>query len=141
MNAVCSFLKIGEILLKQNKITVEQLNEVLKLQILSGKKTGELLIEKNYINEITLLNALSKQLEIEVVNLDNYYADSDAVKLLTENTAKRTCSIPLKVWNDRILVAMDDPLNIFYINDIEAETNRTVETVIAPKSQIIFSNE
>ena len=141
MNAVCSFLKIGEILLKQNKITAEQLNEVLKLQILNERKFGELLIEKNYINEMTLLNALSKQLGIEVVNLDNYYADSDAVNLLTENTAKRTCSIPLRAWNDRILVAIDDPLNIFYIKDIEAETNRIVETVIAPKSQIISSIE
>ena len=58
---------------------------------------------------------------------------------MSENTAKRTCSIPLKVWEDKILIAMDDPLNIFHIEDIEAETGRKAEIVLACKSQIIES--
>lgn len=62
MNIACSLSKIGEILLKQNKITDEQLNEALILQASNGKKLGEILIERGYITEITLLEALSEQL-------------------------------------------------------------------------------
>ena len=124
MNNICSFLKIGEILLSKKEITPEQLNEALILQPAITKKLGEILIENNYITEITLVRALSEQLKIEAVNLDNYYISTDATELLSENTAKRTCSIPLKVWEDKILIAMDDPLNIFHIEDIEAETGR-----------------
>jgi len=47
----------------------------------------------------------------------------------------------LKVWEDKILIAMDDPLNIFHIEDIEAETGKKVEIVLACKSQIIESIE
>ncbi len=52
MNIACSLSKIGEILLKQNKITDEQLNEALILQASNGKKLGEILIERGYITEI-----------------------------------------------------------------------------------------
>ena len=139
MNNICSFLKIGEILLSKKEITPEQLNEALILQPAINKKLGEILIENNYITEITLVRALSEQSKIEAVNLDNYYISADATGLLSENTAKRTCSIPLKVWEDKILIAMDDPLNIFHIEDIEAETGRKAEIVLACKSQIIES--
>lgn len=141
MNVICSLSKIGEILLKHKKIIHEQLSEALKLQSTNNKKLGEILMEKGYISETTLLRALSEQLNIEVVNLDNYHVNTDAVRLLSEKTAKRTCSVPLKHWEDRILVAMEDPLNIFYIEDIESETGRIAETVLASKTQIMDSIE
>lgn len=141
MNAVCSLSKIGEILLKQKKITQDQLSEALKLQSPNNKKLGEILIDKGYISEITLLRALSEQLKIEVVNLDNYYIDIDATELLSEKTAKRTCSIPLKHCEDGLLVAMEDPLNIFYLEDIEAEIKCKAEIVLASKAQIINAIE
>ena len=141
MNTIYSLSMIGELLLRQKKITNEQLSEALKLQPINNKKLGEILIEKGYISEITLLRALSEQLKIEVVNLDNYYINTDATKLLSENTAKRTCSIPLKIWEDKILIAMNDPLNIFAIEDIEAETGRKAEAVLASKKKIINAIE
>jgi len=141
MNNICSFLKIGEVLLSQKEITLGQLNEALKLQPAGSKKLGEILIDNNYVTEVTLVKALSEQLKIEMVNLDNYYVDVDATKLLSENTAKRTLSIPLKIWEDKILIAINDPLNIFYIEDIEVETGRKAEIVIASKSQIIEAIE
>ena len=49
MNSVCSFSKIGEILLNQNEITYAQLNEALKQQ--HNRKLGEILIKNNYITE------------------------------------------------------------------------------------------
>lgn len=141
MNNIYSFSKIGEILLKQNIITPEQLDAALKQQQTQNKKLGEILIEHNHITENILVRELSKQLNIEAADLDNYCINPDAVRLLSESTAKRTCSIPLKIWEDKILIAMDDPLNIFYIEDIEAETRRRAEIVLACKSQIISSIE
>ena len=141
MNNIYSFSKIGEILIKQNIITPEQLDAALKQQQTQNKKLGEILIEHNHIKESILVRELSGQLNIEVINLDNYCINPDAVKLLSESTAKRTCSIPLKIWEDKILIAMDDPLNIFYIEDIEAETGRRAEIVLACKSRIISSIE
>ena len=141
MNSICNFSKIGEILLKQNNITPEQLNGALKEQDTQNKKLGAILVENGHITEGVLVKALSRQLNIEAVNLDNYYINADAAKLLSESTARRTCSIPLKIWEDRILVAMEDPLNVLHIEDIEAETGKRAEIVLASGSQIMDSIE
>lgn len=141
MNSICNFSKIGEILLKQNNISLEQLGDALKDQDSQNKKLGRMLLENNCITEDILVNALSRQLNIEAVNLDNYYICDDAAGFLSESTARRTCSMPLKIWEDRILIAMEDPLNPFHIEDIEAETGKRAEIVLASGSQIIDSIE
>ncbi|MDW5300408.1 MAG: GspE/PulE family protein [Sedimentibacter sp.] len=136
MNRSSKTLKLGDILLQKKEITQEQLNEVLKLQTGSGKKLGEILVEKGYITEKTVMLTLSEQLGLEIVNLDNFHINLDATILISEKLAKRTNAIPLKIINDKLLVAMSEPLNIFDIEDIEMESGKKSEVVLATKVQI-----
>lgn len=136
MNKSKKTARLGDILLQQKEITQEQLTEVLKLQKINGKKLGEILIEKGFVAESTVMHTLSEQLGLEIVNLDNFYINIDSTKLISEKLAKRTNAIPLKIINDKILVAMSEPLNIFDIEDIEMESGKKAEVVLATKSQI-----
>ena len=128
--------KIGDILLAKNEITQEQLSDALTEQNEGGKKLGEVLINKGYISEKTLLNTLSEQLGIDIVNLDNFAISVDATRLISEKLAIRTNAIPLKILKDKLMVAMSEPLNIFDIEDIEMESGKKAEVVLASKSQI-----
>lgn len=128
--------RLGDILLQQNEITLEQLNESLKLQKINGEKLSKILIENDFVAENTVMNILSEQLGLKIVDLDNFFINIDATKLISEKLAKRTNSIPLKMFNDKILVAMSEPLNIFDIEDIEMESGKKAEVVLATKSQI-----
>lgn len=141
MNKLSKISRIGDILLKRNEITFEQLNDALQSQVTSDKKIGEILIDKGYATESKIINALSYQTGIIILNLDNYSINIDATKVISEKLAKRTNSIPLKIWNDKILVAMNDPLNIFDIEDIEMESGRKAEVVFSLKEQILDAIE
>lgn len=136
MNKFSKTAKLGDLLLQMEEITQEQLKDALSSQNTSGKKLGELLVEKGYITETKIMVALSQQFGLEIVNLDNYIISMDATKVISEKLAKRTNSIPLRVWNDKLLVAVNDPLNIFDIEDIEMESGKKVEIVLATKAQI-----
>ena len=136
MNKYSKNIKLGDILLKKGDITEEQLSDALKSQAGTGKKLGEVLVEKGYITEFKIMVALSEQFGLEIVNLDNYVISMDATKFISEKLAKRTNSIPLKIWSDKILVAINDPLNIFDIEDIGMESGRKVEIALATKAQI-----
>ncbi len=136
MNKFGKTARLGDILLEMEEITQEQLKDALNSQYTSGKKLGELLVEKGYITEYKIMVALSQQFGLEIVNLDNYLINADATKAISEKLAKRTNSIPLKVWNDKILVAVNDPLNIFDIEDIEMESGKKAEIVLSTKAQI-----
>lgn len=136
MNKYNKNIRLGDILLKKSDITDEQLSDALNSQAGTGKRLGEVLIEKGYITELKIMVALSEQFGLEIVNLDNYVINMDATKFISEKLAKRTNSIPLKIWSDKMLVAINDPLNIFDIEDIEMESGKKVEIVLATKSQI-----
>ena len=126
---------------KAEKITPFELEDALCRRARSMARNLVILVENNYIKENILLRALSEQLNMPAVDLDNYYFEPDAAKLLSESTARKTCCMPLRILDNRILVAMDDPLNIFHIEDIEAETGKKAEIVLAGKSQIMSSIE
>lgn len=136
MNKYSKTAKLGDILVLKKEITQDQLQDALKSQSGSNKKLGEILIEKGYITEAVMMTTLSEQLGIDIVNLDNYNISLEATKLISEKLARRTNAIPLKVWNDKILVAMNEPLNIFDIEDIEMESGKKAEIVLASKKQI-----
>lgn len=141
MNKSNKTTKLGDLLLQKKEITREQLAEALKLQKQNGKKIGEVLTEKGYVTEKTVMKTLSEQLGLTVVDLDNYNIDIDATKLISEKLAKRTNAIPLKIKNDRLFVAMSEPLNIFDIEDIEMESGKKAEVVLALKGQIVNAIE
>lgn len=141
MNKNNKTAKLGDILLQKDEITQEQLNDALRIQKEVGKKLGEILVERGFVSEKVVLYTLSEQLGLDIVNLDNYHISIDATKLISEKLAKRTNAIPIKLIGDKILVAMCEPLNIFDIEDIEMESGKKAEIVLASKAQIQNSIE
>ncbi len=141
MNKYSKTARLGDILLQKKEITQEQLNEALKSQAGSGKKLGEILIEKGFVTQKSVMNTLSEQLGLDIVNLDNYHISVEATKLISEKLAKRTNAIPLKIFGDKMILAMSEPLNIFDIEDIEMEAGKKAEIVLAYRSQITSAIE
>lgn len=129
--------RLGDILISRKEITQEQLNESIAEQELSNNKLGEILVQKGYVPELRVIKALSEQTGIEIINLDNYAINIEAAKKISEKLARRTNSIPVNILDNKLLVAMVDPLNIFNIEDIELESNMKVQVVLALKSQIV----
>jgi type IV pilus assembly protein PilB len=128
--------RLGELLISNNEITLEQLNAALDEQTSSHEKLGNILIKKGYASEVDVLRCLSSQTSIPFINLDNMSVNKDAARIISEKLARRTISIPVKFSGDKLLVAMLDPLNIFDVEDIELEAGMKVEASFALKSQI-----
>lgn len=129
--------RLGDILISMNEINNKQLNEAISEQETLDIKLGEILIERGYTTELSVIRALSQQTGIEWINLDNYAINIDAAKKISEKLARRTCSIPVDIAGNKLLVVMNDPLNIINIEDIELESSMKVEAAFGLKSQII----
>ncbi|KAF5054588.1 Type II/IV secretion system protein [anaerobic digester metagenome] len=131
--------RLGELLISNNKITLDQLDDALDEQASSNEKLGNILIKKGYISEADVLKSLYAQTGIPFINLDNLTVNKEAARIISEKLARRTNSIPVQFSGDKLLVAMMDPLNIFDIEDIELEAGMKVEASFATKSQITES--
>jgi type IV pilus assembly protein PilB len=129
-------LKLGDLLLQYAMITREQLNSALSEQKKSGKRLGELLVEKGYVTEGDILYILELQLGIKRVKFDEIEVDTEAVKAISANLASKHNIIPISRRNSKIQVVMSDPLNIIAIDDVRIATGNTVEIFLASSSEV-----
>jgi type IV pilus assembly protein PilB len=128
--------KLGEILVEEGLITREQLEEALLEQSRTDHLLGRILIDRKMVREADLMAALAKQIGYRFVDLTEYQIDPTAAMLIPEQVARRHRSLPIGRDDDKLLVAMADPANLFAIDDIRTITGMEVKPVVATAADI-----
>lgn len=130
--------KLGELLIDVGLITKEQLDIVLGEKKHKGKRLGNLLVEKNFVTELNIAQALAFQLNIPFIDLTTAVIDPEAIKLVPENLARKHDIIPLSIEKQNIIkIAMSDPLNMEAIDDIRFFTNHQCLPMVATSTDIL----
>lgn len=135
-------IRLGDLLVQSKAITQEQLENALVKQKKSNMKLGEVLVDEGIITEEDIANALSRQLNLEIVDLQNIAIDKAVAKLVPVNLLKKYTMIPFAFNenNKNILrVAMENPLDIYAQEDISIITNYHVEPVVATTRSIMLA--
>ncbi|MFC4258402.1 GspE/PulE family protein [Marinobacter lacisalsi] len=130
-------IRIGDLLVQNEVITDQQLQTALKEQKNSGRKLGRTLIDLGYVEEDSLLNILSRQLEVPFVQLRNYQFDQNLVKKLPEALARRFRSIVLAEQGGELLVGMADPLDIFAYDELVRVLKQPVKQAVVRESELL----
>ncbi|GAB6169128.1 ATPase, T2SS/T4P/T4SS family [Clostridium carnis] len=139
--AIVQKRRLGDILVMAGKLTSFQLQNALKTQKMLGKKLGEVLIENNIVSEDDIIDAIEKQTGIKKIDLNDIKFDKKAIKLVSQNLCNKYTLIPFGFEGNKIKVALQDPLNIFAIDDVSISTGLEVESYIATKNDIQRSIE
>lgn len=129
-------LRLGDLLVQVGALTEEQLQYALEMQKEKRMKLGEVLQELNFITSKEIAEVLEYQLGIPHVDLDKYYIDHEMIALISEEFARNNSVMPMKLENGVLHIAMDDPLNIVLINDLEIITGYIIEPRIASNEDI-----
>ena len=130
-------IRIGDLLVEHKVISNEQLMAALKDQKTSGRKLGKVLIEKGYLTEDSLLDFLSRQLQIPFIDLKFYKYDTKVVKLLPETHARRYRAIPLDDAPEGVLVGMADPTDIFGYDEISRILKKGIRQALVRESDLL----
>ena len=128
--------RLGNILVNAGKITGYQLQEALKSQKALGKKLGEILVDSKIITEDEIIDSIEQQTGIKKVDLNTINFDRKAITLIPQNLCDKYILIPFGFDNNKIKVALADPLNIFAIDDVAISTGFEIESYIARKNDI-----
>jgi type IV pilus assembly protein PilB len=127
---------LGEMLVAGNLIKEEQLKRALDEQKKRGGRLGEVLVDLGFISEHTIATFLGRQLQIPFIEIDKQLIDTDSVKLIPGEMARRLGVMPLFKDREQLVVAMADPLNIFGVDDIRKAAGRQVKQVVATRTDI-----
>jgi type IV pilus assembly protein PilB len=130
-------IRLGELLIQIGKVTEEQLKEAIEAQSVRGKRLGEVLIDLGYIKGKEMNDVLEYQLGIPHIDLERHYIEPEIPHITEESFARDNILIPVKVTDNELMVAMNDPFNIIAINDMQKMTELTVKPVISTKQDIL----
>src|SRR5438093_9680588 len=130
-------VRIGELLLKEKRITAEQLQEALNYQRQHGGKLGYNLIKLGLIKDEEITALLSKQYGVPSIALGQFEIDPGVVKLVPAETAQKYQIVPLSRSGATLTIAMTDPTNVFAMDDIKFMTGYNVEPVVASETAVI----
>ncbi|MFO0752411.1 MAG: type IV-A pilus assembly ATPase PilB [Thermodesulfovibrionales bacterium] len=132
---------LGQLLLKAKLITEEQLNEAVRIQKLEGKRLGSVLLKLGYLNEESLITFLSRQYNAPAINLSDHRIDTNLLKLVPYETAKKFQLIPISKEGTALRIAVVDPSNNFALDEVRFLTGMKISVHVAAETAIMDSIE
>src|SRR4029453_3310416 len=128
--------KLGEILVRENLGTPQQLREALDYQRTSGGRLGSNLVKLGIISDDVITAVLSRQYGVPSINIDLFQIDDEVVNLISQEVALKYSVLPISKVGATLTLAMADPTNVFATDDIKFMTGLNVEPVIASEASI-----
>jgi hypothetical protein len=127
--------RLGDLLVQKGLISAEQLQDALMESHASGKRVGEVLLERQWLFEDELARTLAGQLGLQYVNLRSTGVDLGAARTLPAKTGIRFGVIPIGIRNGVVRVAFADPTDD-EAREAVAVHLPSLEAVIAELSEI-----
>ena len=130
-------LKLGEILLSEDLVTEAQLDEALKEQKKKRKSAlGEILVNSGVIAKDEIQQSLAKKLGIPFVNLREFIVEPEVIRVLTAAIAFKHKVVPPYVYEGKIVVAIENPVDWQVTDALSFNINKYVEPVMASPEDI-----
>ena len=130
-------VRLGDLLVQQKLISLEQLQFVLEQQKRSGRKLGRMLVDNGFVTEDQISETLARQLNIPYINLKYYNPNLEIMRSLPENQARRFRALALEDRNGAILVGMTDPTDLFAFDELSRILKRDIDLAVVTEGQLL----
>ena len=130
-------MRLGDVLIEQKLITLEQLRVALETQTRRGRRLGRLLVELGFVTEDQVVQALARQLNLRYVDLAQFNFNPSVVHKLPESAARRFRAVPLEERGNTIVVGMADPTDLFAFDELTRLLKRDVQAVVVAEAQVL----
>lgn len=133
--------RIGELLVRQKMISLQQLRKAQDEQRKSGTTLGYALTKMGFVSDEQITDFLSHQYRVQAIDLREYEIDEEVLKLISQEVCMRHKVIPVSRAGSSVIIAMADPSNLNAIDDIKFLTGYNVEAVVCSETAIIEAIE
>lgn len=130
-------MRLGEVLVSEKLIDEEQLQNALNAQKLNRtKQLGHMLVDRGLVSAEQIQQALAKKLGIAYVDVSRFQPDAEAIALVSREIIIEQKLLPLHVFDGKIVVAVENPLDSHALEMVRFQSNLVVEPVMASGEQI-----
>ena len=126
-------LPLGSLLVREKLLTPAQLEEALAEKERTGRRLGEIVVDRGWAQPHDVARGLAEQHGLEFVDLAKAQLEPAAANLLPEKFARRYDALPVRfIDEDLVLVAVSDPTNVVASDDLRLALGLNVRLAVAP---------
>jgi type IV pilus assembly protein PilB len=128
---------LGALLLRDGLVREDELQAALTAQRASGKRLGEVLVERGTVTRTQVARVLAEQHELPFIELAESDVQFEAATLLPEDLARRYTALPVAIEPDEsVLVAVADPTNVMHSDELRLALGRPLRFGVASPDAI-----
>lgn len=128
--------KVWDILISQGKLTEDQMQRALKEQQSTPDELGKIMVSLDFISHADLARAQAERLNLDYVEINESDVDPEALHLVPEKMVRRHEVLPLRIQDERLVVAMVDPTDLHALEDLRMVSKRKILPVVATEDEI-----
>ncbi|MDQ6980188.1 MAG: type IV-A pilus assembly ATPase PilB [Ghiorsea sp.] len=132
--------RLGDILLRKNAITQEQLEEAMKNMKLNGESLTASLVKAGVFTENELVKFISQTFGRPAIELKNLDIDTELTKIPVDIMLKNH-AIPVKRKGNVITLAVADPYDINSMDEMAFIAGSQIDVVIVRETELIAKLE
>src|ERR1043165_8909365 len=129
--------RIADALVEDGLLSAKQVEELLQQQKREGTRLLKLILEKAYVSDQDMTVSIGRVLNTPPINLPRINIPLDIADLLPREMAHTHKIVPVSRIDNKLFLAMADPLNVLAIDDVRRVTRLDVSPMIASEKAII----
>ena len=129
--------RLGEILVQQKLLSQEQLQAALEEQKKTGRKLGRVFVDKGFVTEEQISEAIARQIKVPYINLKYFNLKPTTVRLLPETQARRFRALVLEERDNGVRVGFADPTDLFAYDEVARILKRDIDIAVVTESQLL----
>ena len=130
-------LRMGDVLRESGYVTDAQIEQALAYQKQHADvRLGDALIGLGFLSETQMLEALARRLNLRKVDLGQVAVDPAAVEKIPQQLAVRYCMLAVAVRQDRLAVVVNDPLDLYGMEDVRQVTGMDLDVALSEKAPL-----
>ena len=131
--------RIADALVEDGLLSAGQIEELLERQKKEGARLVKLLVDKDkqYVSDVDLAVCMGRVLNVSPINLTRITIPPDVMELVPRDMAHNHKVVPVSRLDNKVFLAMADPLNVLAIDDVRRITKLEISPLIASEKAII----
>ncbi len=129
--------RIADALVEDGLLTSRQVVELMEQQKKEGTRLIKLVLEKAYVSEQDMTVSMGRVLNVPPINLARISIAPEVAEVLPRELAHNHKIVPVSRLENKLFVAMADPLNVLAIDDVKRITRLEVAPLIASEKSIV----
>ena len=127
---------LGTLIFRAGLLPAETIENALEEGVKTGRRLGEILVERNLIKEEDLTRLLAGQKGLPFVSLRERTIEPDAARLLSEDQARLFTALPIGFEEGVPVVAVADPTNDVLNRNIREALGQEARFIVVARSEL-----